>query len=237
MTDDELQKEIAELRSQFKFRSYFEDLDSVYLGSNKRLLSKTNRDGRSEIITAQEFVTSVYMENEKVELLVDSTKNIQYEPKHHKSKPKHPELAKLIVKQNKPELLEKLFTSFVRKALSQYFVHLADDKILHKMVENGELGDYPIGQSTRFWKTKALTAYTDLINYLEQMKLPDRVAYYEEERQRLENEEFKKPLEKPDTRKVDNKRFWAIINESRDCLLYTSPSPRDRTRSRMPSSA
>ena len=24
---------------------------------------------------------------------------------------------------------------------------------------------------------------------------------------------------------------------SRDCLLYTSPSPRDRTRSRMPSSA
>ena len=27
---------------------------------------------------------------------------------------------------------------------------------------------------------------------------------------------------------------WA---RSRDCLLYTSPSPRDRTRSRMPSSA
>ena len=27
------------------------------------------------------------------------------------------------------------------------------------------------------------------------------------------------------------------INESRHCLLYTSPSPRDRTRSRMPSSA
>ena len=25
--------------------------------------------------------------------------------------------------------------------------------------------------------------------------------------------------------------------QSRDCLLYTSPSPRDRTRSRMPSSA
>ena len=27
------------------------------------------------------------------------------------------------------------------------------------------------------------------------------------------------------------------INNVRDCLLYTSPSPRDRTRSRMPSSA
>ena len=26
-------------------------------------------------------------------------------------------------------------------------------------------------------------------------------------------------------------------HENRDCLLYTSPSPRDRTRSRMPSSA
>ena len=27
------------------------------------------------------------------------------------------------------------------------------------------------------------------------------------------------------------------IGQGRDCLLYTSPSPRDRTRSRMPSSA
>ena len=27
------------------------------------------------------------------------------------------------------------------------------------------------------------------------------------------------------------------INENEGCLLYTSPSPRDRTRSRMPSSA
>ena len=28
-----------------------------------------------------------------------------------------------------------------------------------------------------------------------------------------------------------------LIAQSKDCLLYTSPSPRDRTRSRMPSSA
>ena len=28
-----------------------------------------------------------------------------------------------------------------------------------------------------------------------------------------------------------------ILNLDNDCLLYTSPSPRDRTRSRMPSSA
>ena len=30
--------------------------------------------------------------------------------------------------------------------------------------------------------------------------------------------------------------YWACI-PSKTCLLYTSPSPRDRTRSRMPSSA
>ena len=28
-----------------------------------------------------------------------------------------------------------------------------------------------------------------------------------------------------------------LTDEDADCLLYTSPSPRDRTRSRMPSSA
>ena len=29
----------------------------------------------------------------------------------------------------------------------------------------------------------------------------------------------------------------AVVGKSRDCLLYTSPSPRDRQKSRMPSSA
>ena len=29
----------------------------------------------------------------------------------------------------------------------------------------------------------------------------------------------------------------SVVAEAKDCLLYTSPSPRDRTRSRMPSSA
>ena len=31
--------------------------------------------------------------------------------------------------------------------------------------------------------------------------------------------------------------FESFISLAYDCLLYTSPSPRDRTRSRMPSSA
>ena len=30
---------------------------------------------------------------------------------------------------------------------------------------------------------------------------------------------------------------WIVVNDGIGCLLYTSPSPRDRTRSRMPSSA
>ena len=35
----------------------------------------------------------------------------------------------------------------------------------------------------------------------------------------------------------DGKSVAQLMGEGRDCLLYTSPSPRDRTRSRMPSSA
>ena len=36
---------------------------------------------------------------------------------------------------------------------------------------------------------------------------------------------------------VWNSAFGKTITMDVDCLLYTSPSPRDRTRSRMPSSA
>ena len=54
-----------------------------------------------------------------------------------------------------------------------------------------------------------------------------------------EREGFAKMLEKAsptlgDTLKPKSEKE---INKQRDCLLYTSPSPRDRTRSRMPSSA
>ena len=45
----------------------------------------------------------------------------------------------------------------------------------------------------------------------------------------------------PPKRKVDKRKedFNEIYDEfiTQGCLLYTSPSPRDRTRSRMPSSA
>ena len=39
-----------------------------------------------------------------------------------------------------------------------------------------------------------------------------------------------------DNTKIDQSRV-AFLSQLVDCLLYTSPSPRDRTRSRMPSSA
>ena len=36
---------------------------------------------------------------------------------------------------------------------------------------------------------------------------------------------------------LQNECDHKVVVDSEDCLLYTSPSPRDRTRSRMPSSA
>ena len=36
---------------------------------------------------------------------------------------------------------------------------------------------------------------------------------------------------------IEDRLILLIVDETHTCLLYTSPSPRDRTRSRMPSSA
>ena len=36
---------------------------------------------------------------------------------------------------------------------------------------------------------------------------------------------------------LESKQQIEALEQESDCLLYTSPSPRDRTRSRMPSSA
>ena len=49
-----------------------------------------------------------------------------------------------------------------------------------------------------------------------------------------------KPPLYPQLKVKDVLKFWVKIKEAKDidsCLLYTSPSPRDRTRYRMPSSA
>ena len=44
-------------------------------------------------------------------------------------------------------------------------------------------------------------------------------------------------LESQTGRKLSAMGLKKIIDKDKPCLLYTSPSPRDRTRSRMPSSA
>ena len=48
-------------------------------------------------------------------------------------------------------------------------------------------------------------------------------------------EEF--DLTRERVRQIKEKAIQRLRHRSRSCLLYTSPSPRDRTRSRMPSSA
>ncbi len=45
------------------------------------------------------------------------------------------------------------------------------------------------------------------------------------------------PVEDPAVYENSFKPFTTYLSQCTGCLLYTSPSPRDRTRSRMPSSA
>ena len=53
----------------------------------------------------------------------------------------------------------------------------------------------------------------------------------------LRNPEFEANSEQPESRATLTLRIPHVVADSYSCLLYTSPSPRDRTRSRMPSSA
>ena len=79
----------------------------------------------------------------------------------------------------------------------------------------------------------------------------DRVAkgthkeYAEEQRRKLEDVEMSEPEdeepmmeeEEPEVEEGEEELEGEEGEEGENCLLYTSPSPRDRTRSRMPSSA
>ena len=68
-------------------------------------------------------------------------------------------------------------------------------------------------------------------------------AYLETLDRRKAEEKYKTDSAKAKTSKVIQQRFVderipsSNIDWMNSCLLYTSPSPRDRTRSRMPSSA
>ena len=54
-----------------------------------------------------------------------------------------------------------------------------------------------------------------------------------------ENIEIKQDTATPDTtiNEEENKEFIRVKRNNETCLLYTSPSPRDKRQSRMPSSA
>ena len=53
----------------------------------------------------------------------------------------------------------------------------------------------------------------------------------------LEEEKEAEYRRDTETRRKEPRGLSERVDEKYSCLLYTSPSPRDRTRSRMPSSA
>ena len=64
--------------------------------------------------------------------------------------------------------------------------------------------------------------------------LKKRLQEVQTERNQIAKQVPKAP---PEERPLLVARGKALAEEAKGCLLYTSPSPRDRTRSRMPSSA
>ena len=80
-----------------------------------------------------------------------------------------------------------------------------------------------------------LPAYTGDVAYFRLHGLGERMYYYQYSDLELRRlKELVIPYER------DGKTVYVLFNNLamfEDCLLYTSPSPRDRTRSRMPSSA
>ena len=82
--------------------------------------------------------------------------------------------------------------------------------------------------------------FTDLILVIiEYVPYGDLLGYLRKSRG-LNDTFFKDPDVKPQTSLTSQqlmKFSWHVAEGMRYCLLYTSPSPRDRTRSRMPSSA
>ena len=65
--------------------------------------------------------------------------------------------------------------------------------------------------------------------------LADRYAFLQEELARLEHAYY--VLDAPLLPDIEYDRLYREMLEIEVCLLYTSPSPRDRQKSRMPSSA
>ena len=111
------------------------------------------------------------------------------------------------------------------------------------MVSDQELGEMELMKKTRAERKLKSWASPDQV-----LSLNKGVYSWTSLREALEtpwaSAEEVQGLTKNDRREVD-KHLDKVVKESREgnaymahtCLLYTSPSPRDRTRSRMPSSA
>ena len=76
-----------------------------------------------------------------------------------------------------------------------------------------------------YFEEEAVISYTDYLNELENGKIKDQPA------PKIAINYWNLPLHST------LKDVVRVIRDDEACLLYTSPSPRDRTRSRMPSSA
>ena len=66
------------------------------------------------------------------------------------------------------------------------------------------------------------------------LKISDKKRYYQEyvnELKKVSDQEKRAKTE------VSKNQFLKMLRESKNCLLYTSPSPRDQRGSRIPSSA
>ena len=65
--------------------------------------------------------------------------------------------------------------------------------------------------------------------------MTDKKDFADSIRQKLEDWDYQ--LDRLTARLGDKRDEWRAVSRSSCCLLYTSPSPRDKRQSRMPSSA
>ena len=87
------------------------------------------------------------------------------------------------------------------------------------------IGDLSGGQILKRIAQKAMNLNDDGLHFYEFNLIPDEKEF------KLEYSQVLNSLP------IENAIVPLIVDEANICLLYTSPSPRDRTRSRMPSSA
>ena len=72
------------------------------------------------------------------------------------------------------------------------------------------------------------------MDHMEELKQQFAILTDKLESQEINNERLLRTVMKTKMKSINKYYYWALFL---GCLLYTSPSPRDRTRSRMPSSA